>query len=99
MYYLLKAISIPARSLLRISPSPQVYNQQLSVSQMHKQSFVLLHWFFQVSEKEKKIDPQEEILSWSVFDFFPPTQCRVNTTTQAGAALRCAPELLTIQSL
>lgn len=54
MYYLLKAISIPARSLLRISPSPQVYNQQLSVSQMHKQSFVLLHWFFQVSEKEKK---------------------------------------------
>lgn len=37
-----------------LSLFPLVYNQQLSASQIHKQSFVLLHQFFQVSEKEKK---------------------------------------------
>lgn len=54
VYYLHMGHSIPARRLLQISLFPLGYNQQLSASQIHKQSFVLLHQFFQVSEKEKK---------------------------------------------
>lgn len=82
MHYLLMGISIPARSLLRISPSPPVYNQQLSASQVHKQSFVLLHQFFQVSEKEKNRSTGRDFVPLGIrFSF--PTGCRVNTTTLA----------------
>lgn len=75
-FHLLKRISIPAHGRLGISQLLLGYNQQLSTSQIHKQSFVLLHWgvffvFFhsQVSEKREKKDPDKEILFRPVLDF------------------------------
>lgn len=90
------------------------YNQQLSTSQIHKQSFVLLHWVFlfcffpltgEWKEKEKR-SRQRDFVPSSI-GFFPFTAEQMPRgwwrlwACAAGTAFRCAwsPEPMTAQPL
>lgn len=112
-FHLLKRISIPAHGRLGISQLLLGYNQQLSTSQIHKQSFVLLHWgffcFFSTHrwvKREKKRSRQRDFVPSSI-GFFPFTAEQMPWgwcwlwACAAGTAFRCAwsPELMTARPL
>lgn len=113
-FHLLKRISIPAHGHLGTSQLLLGYNQQLSTSQIHKQSFVLLHWVFfcffpltgEWKERKKKRSRQRDFVPSSI-GFFPFTAEQMPRgwwrlwAYAAGTAFRCSwsPELMTAQPL